>query len=113
MKIIITESQYDKAIDKYITYKLEPHKERFSNRYPDSTFWVKGGEVIASVDKERNLFWLNEEIWRSITKMLSLDGIETSHFIKKWLDKHYGMEELSPRIAIGMKTTVWDKIKFD
>lgn len=113
MKIIITEQQYNNAIDKFITFKLEPHEERFSKHYPYSIFWVKRGEVIASVDKKLNLFWLYEDIWRSITTMLSLDGIETSHFIKKWLDKHYGMEELSPRIAIGMKSTVWNKIKFD
>jgi hypothetical protein len=110
MKYIITESQHDRAIDRFITYQLEPYEVKEFKRYPTSTFWVKDGEVVASVDKERNLFWLHEEIWRSITSMFSLDGIETSHVIKKWLDKHYGVEELSPRIAIGMKTTIWKNI---
>lgn len=113
MKIILTESQHNKVIDKYITFKLEPHEVKYSEQKPNSIFWFKNGEVIANVDKRRNLFWLKEEIWRSITKLFSLDGIETSHFIKKWLDAHYGAEELSPRIAIGMKIRVWDKIKFD
>ena len=113
MKIILTESQLNDVIDKFITFKLEPHEVKYSKEKPNSVFWFKGGEVIACVDKKRNLFLLNEEIWRSITNLFSLDGIETSHFIKNWLDAHYGMEELSPRIAIGMKIRVWDKIKFD
>ena len=113
MKIIITESQYDKAIDKYMTYKLEPHEERFSKRYHDSIFWVKGGEVIAQINNKLDLFWLHEDIWRSISMMRPMSGLEIQHSIKKWLEEHYGITDLSPRIAIGYETRVWDKIKFE
>ena len=35
MKYIIKESQYNNAIDKFMTYLLEPHKEKRTKIYPE------------------------------------------------------------------------------
>jgi hypothetical protein len=57
MKYIIKESQYNNAIDKFISYQFEPHEEKRTREYPESIFWVKDGKVIAEI-KESNFFGL-------------------------------------------------------
>jgi len=85
---IITESQYNKSIDKFITYQFEPHEEKKNERLPKSLFWVKDGEAIAEID-DLNYFWIKYSIFKNILSMFSLDKDETSIVVKKWLEKHY------------------------
>jgi hypothetical protein len=101
MKYIITESQYNKAIDKYITYQLEPHEEKKVSRYPDSIFWIKDGEVIAEIRKSGD-FWLQFGIWNTISAMLSLEYNETKRVIKDWLEEHYKLGGLTP-VSVGLE----------
>ena len=95
MKYIITESQYNKAIDKFITYQFEPHEEKTSNKFPNSIFWVKNGEVIVEIQNSK-YFWVKLDIWVSISNMFSLEDYETKEVMKKWLEKHYKLGGLTP-----------------
>ena len=96
MKHNITKQKYNKVIDKFITYQLEPHEEKYSEEYPDSTFWVKDGEVIAEVDEKLNYFWVHHEIWYTISRMFSLEKDETQEVIRNWLEEHYKLGSLTP-----------------
>jgi len=98
MKYIITESQYSKSIDKFITYLLEPHEEIRTKKFPDSIFWVKDGEVVAEIENSE-YFWVSPRIWRSIMNMFSLEPFETQQVIKDWLEEHYKLGELTPTFA--------------
>jgi uncharacterized membrane protein len=93
MKVIITESQFNRAIDRYISYLLEPHEVKTSKKYPDSIFWVKNGEVIVEIENSE-YFWVRYEIWGSISQMFDFD--ETQSVIKVWLEQHYNLWELTP-----------------
>ena len=95
MKYIISESQYNKAIDKFITYQLEPHEKKTSKKYPNSIFWIKDGEVIAEIENSK-YFWVKLDIWNIISKMFSLEYHETQSVIKEWLEKHYELGGLTP-----------------
>jgi hypothetical protein len=95
MKYIITESQYNKSIDKFITYIFEPHEEKRTRKFPDSIFWVKDGEVIAEIEKPK-YFYVNYKIWDNISSMLSLEYSETQQVIKDWLEEHYKLGGLTP-----------------
>ncbi len=101
MKYIIKESQYNNAIDKFITYQLEPHEEIRTKKFPDSIFWVKDGEVITEIEKT-NFFWVSNQIWRSISLMFSLKHTETQQVVKDWLEEHYKLGSLKPR-PLGWK----------
>jgi hypothetical protein len=101
MKYIITESQYNNTIDKFITYQFEPHEEKKTKKYPESVFWVKDGEVIAEIGK-LEYFWVSNQIWRSISLMFSLKPFETQQVIKDWLEEHYKLGSLKPR-PLGWK----------
>ena len=105
MKVIITESQYNRAIDLFITYLLEPHEVRTIKKSPNSIFWVKGGEIIAEI-KKSEYFWLDYHIWIRISEMFGLDYEETQSVIKVWLEQHYNLGELTPQ-----PISAWHTIK--
>ena len=87
--------EYNKAIDQFITYLLEPHEERTLEGYPNSIFWIKGGEVIVEIEKSK-YFWLDYYIWIRISEMFGLDYDETQSVIKVWLEQHYNLGGLTP-----------------
>ena len=109
MKYIITESQYNNTIDKFITYIFEPHEEIRIKKYPDSIFWVKEGEVIAEILQSK-YFYVSYQIWRSISVMFSLENDETQQVIKEWLEEHYKLGELTPTFASLDIRTGWKNI---
>jgi hypothetical protein len=96
MKYIITESQYNKTIDKFISYQLEPHEEKSSKEKPKSKFWVKDGKVIAELNKKNNEFYLHFDIWHMISLMFSLENDETKEVMRQWLKEHYNLSRLTP-----------------
>jgi len=106
MKYTITENQYNKSIDKFITYYLEPHEEKRTEEHPKSVFWVKDGEVVAEI-KESAFFWVNHKIWRSILLMFSLKHTETREVIKDWLEEHYKLGGLSPLTLTDANPVSW------
>ena len=91
MKYLITESQIDLLVDKTLTLLLEPHEEK---EYPDSVFWIKNGKKIAVIVNE--FFFLKKEIGDLISETFFLKPDEIQAHIKKWLDKHYNLGELTP-----------------
>ena len=99
MKYVIKESQYNNAIDKFITYQFEPHEEKRTKKHPESIFWVKDGEVISEIEKS-DYFWINPQIWMNIMNMFSLEYDETQQVIKDWLEEHYKLGELTPVIDV-------------
>jgi uncharacterized membrane protein len=95
MKYIITESQYNSAIDKFISYQFEPHEEKTSKEYPESIFWTKNGRIIVEIENSE-YFWVINEIWTNISSMFSLEHEETQEVIKYWLEEHYNLGSLTP-----------------
>ena len=110
MKYLIKESQYNNAIDKFISHQFEPHKEKRTKKYPESIFWVKDGEVIAEI-KKSEYFWVLPQIWTNIMSMFSLEYDETHQVIKNWLEEHYGLGELTPVNNIAILFNSWKNIK--
>lgn len=88
MKYLITESQYNKAIDRFITYQFEPHKEFTMKNDVGSIFWIKDGEAVAEITSSGR-FWVRFDIWNFISNMFSLENSEVESVIRKWLEEHY------------------------
>ena len=97
MKYLITESQYNKAIDRFITHHLEPHEEKPLG-YGD-VMWLKNRKIVAETSTPLS-FYVTYDIWNSISSMFSLSFKETVSVIETWLEKHYpNMSGLIPNIA--------------
>ena len=90
MKVIITESQYNRAIDFYISHVLEPHEVRTSEDFPDSIFWIKNEEAIVRIE-DSEYFWLLNDIWKNISVTFNLDYKETQSVIRMWLEQHHNL----------------------
>ena len=95
MKYLIKESQYNNAINKFISHQFEPHKEKRTREYPESIFWIKDGEIIAEIEKSKD-FFVSPQIWKNIMSMFSLEYVETQQVIKEWLEEHYKLGGLKP-----------------
>jgi hypothetical protein len=108
MKVIITESQYNRAIDHFISYILEPHEERTSKNNLESIIWTKGGDFIGEIENSE-YFWLLDEIWDKISEMFDLDYDETQIAIKMWLEEHYNLGILTPSYLDGEHPSLFDE----
>ena len=101
MKYIITESQYNRAIDIFLNYLFEPHEVKTSPKYPDSIFWVKDGKIIAEIDKTPQYFWVDRDKWSTFSKFFSLEYSDVQRLIQSWLEEHYKLGELTPLAIMG------------
>ena len=96
MKYIITESQYNKMIDRFISSRFEGFDVKKTPKYPDSIFWDKDGVIIAEIENS-SFFIIKREIWNIISKMFSLSHEETKLALQNWLEKHYQLGKLLPQ----------------
>jgi len=87
---------YNKAIDQFISYCLEPHEVRTSEKYPDSIFWVKDGKIIVDIEESKD-FWLRNDIWEDISRMFNFNYDETQSTINIWLEQHHNLEGVTPK----------------
>ncbi len=106
MKVIITESQYNRAIDQFISYYLEPHEVRTSKKSPESIFWIKNGRVIVEIQNLTD-FWVTKYIWYNISKMFSLNYEDTKLVITTWLQKYYELGNLTPKSISPQLRFIW------
>ena len=87
MKYIITESQYNNAIDRFITYKFEPHKEVPSGY--KNIYWIKDdGEIVVNFDFHRKGVYISSTIWRDVSRMFSLDHNDVRDSFAEWFELH-------------------------
>ena len=96
MKVIISESQYNRLVDSFITFLIEPHEAKIIPKYPNSIYWVKDGEVIVEIANHK-YFWLHYRIWKQISDQFGLGYGDIQLVIKVWLEQHYGLGGLTPQ----------------
>ena len=96
MKVIITEVQYGRAIDFYISHLLEPHEVKTSEKYPNSIFWIKDGKIIVEIENLEDDFWLRSDLWTNISIMFNLEYSEIQSVIKEWLKQHHNLGKFIP-----------------
>ena len=109
MKVIISETQYNRLIDNFITYLIEPHDVKTHPKFPNSIYWVKDGEVIVEIENSR-LFWLHYRIWNQISDQFGFEHNETKSVIKTWLKQHYGFGNLIPEDAGVLVRYFWKDV---
>lgn len=98
MKYIITEMQYNRAVDGFLTYMFEPHEVKTTSLYPDNEYWLKDGEVVAAISP--HYFWVPSNVWQLFSKMFSLNtSEEKKRLISQWLLTHYGISDKKPMSA--------------
>jgi hypothetical protein len=98
MKYIITESQYNKAIDSFITKQFEGFEEVRIPRY-GLLLWVKDGKIIAeilNVGDRGDYFFVDRDIWNSIDDMFDIDNYKVIMLnVEHWLEKHHNISNVT------------------
>ena len=98
MKYIITESQYNKLIDKFITKQFEGFEEVRIPRY-GLLLWVKDGKIIAeilNVGDKGDYFFVDKDIFNSIEDMFGIDDYKEIRLnVEHWLEKHHNLSNLT------------------
>jgi hypothetical protein len=98
MKYIITESQYNKAIDKFISKQFEGFEEVRIPRY-GLVVWVKDGKIVAeilNIGDKGDYFLVDKDIFNSIEDMFGLNDFkEVKLTIEHWLENHHSLSKLT------------------
>jgi hypothetical protein len=94
MKYVITESQYNKLFDRYISREFDgAEKKTLSTKYQYSIFWIKDGNIVAEI-KNNEYFIIHKDIWKKIGELFALNHSELQFVFKHWLEKHHNLTEL-------------------
>jgi hypothetical protein len=90
MKYIITESQMDRAVIKWLNSEygdLEPFK---TEKYPDYIFFMKDGEVVFDYNKTNGYVDISyNKIWLFLKSFFGLEYKEIQDITKEWVEEHY------------------------
>jgi len=69
---------------------------KFDEKYPDSTFFMKDGNVIFQLFKSN--FWVDySAFWAIFEKEFSMEHVDIETFITTMMEKHLKMKGVTPR----------------
>jgi len=100
MKYLITESQLDKVIFKYLNYQdfvLHNNKKKYNNyiyllnNITDDVAQISiyGTNAFGEV---RNWVFVNDNLIKELTKFFPIDEMECLEIIKRWVSNVFSME---------------------
>lgn len=104
MKYLITENQRSNVIDKFITHLFDRYRKITPEEDPNMTWWVDDDDIIILELNEfapYNQFHVDDKVWTTIQRMLSLDYLDIKRHIGFWIRKHLGIEYCEPLIRFG------------
>ncbi len=98
MKYIITESQMDRAVIKWLNLEygdLEPFE---IEKNPYYIFFMKDGEVVFDYNKKNGYVGISyDNIWSFLSSFFGLEYKEIQDITKEWVEEHY---------KLGVTTTI-------
>ena len=90
MKIIITESQKDRAIIKWLNSEYGDLTLFESEEYLNHIFFMKDGKVIFDYNKKNGYVYISyDRIWSFMESFFGLKYEEIQDLTKKWVEEHY------------------------
>ena len=100
MKFLITESELNRFIVNYMNKMYHPDDLEIvhSEKYPESTFYKKDGEVVMEQDLKNRYFWFGYDIiWSYFIDDLGLKYQQVKEGLTIWLDETMNIRGLTPR----------------
>lgn len=100
MKYIITESQRDRTIDRFISNKMND-LDKMVSKDGHSFIWVNKFDKIRLELKSSNILLVYYRIWTAISRTFSLDDDKTKEVIKNWVEEHFKLTGINPQIKLA------------
>jgi len=91
MKYIITESQLDSAVIKWLNLEYGDLELFKTEIYPNHTFFMKNGEIVFDYNGNGQVGISYDHIWRFLSSFFGLEKEEIQDLTKQWVEKNYGL----------------------
>jgi hypothetical protein len=99
MKYIITENKLDNVALSWMNQNFSPHQlEIFeSEKYPNSVFFRKNGQVVMQQDKKSKFFWFDyDKIWSFFKSFFGMQYPQIQDVLNYWLEDTFKLEGYTP-----------------
>lgn len=94
MKVLITENQLEKLIEKYIA-KLFRNIHQHNNDEYGIIYWEnENDELILELNSDG--FYVNHDIWEEIKNVFNLSEAKTRKVIKQWVERNLNVGKVFP-----------------
>lgn len=110
MKYIITENKLNNVVLSWMNknFGLDQLEIVKSEKYPNSIFFKKNGEVVMEQDKKNKDFLFDyDEIWSFFESFFGMEYQEIQEFLSYWLEETLKLKGYTPRFAIRSITSSW------
>jgi hypothetical protein len=94
MKYLITESQRNNTVDKYITYALGKLTKAKVSLHSDAEVWIDEDNQIILNTLLGSLYYVSTEKFDDIKDFFSLTEKEVQDAMELWLEKHLGLRNV-------------------
>ena len=75
-----------------------------SERYPDSIFYKKDGEVIMEYEKKNDVFWFHyNKIWEIFGERFGIEPDDIEVFTRSMLQEHFKIKVNETTVMVGGK----------
>jgi len=92
MKIIITESQKEKAAFYWLTKHYSDVVPYSSDYYPRNIFFIKDGEVVFEFFLPNNILDIKaDEIWSPLETLFNLSYFDVQWVTTQWINKTFNI----------------------
>ena len=110
MKYIITESKLEKTAIHYLNEMYGDLKENRTDKWPDSTFFIKDKKVYMERDLINNDLWVDYySIWDDLETVFSFENSKIKDIITKWVDETYNIKGVKPDVSWHHPLNWWRK----
>ena len=99
MKYIITENKLNNVALSWMNqnFGLDQLEIVTSEKFPNSVFFRKNGQVVMQQDKKSKYFWFdNDEIWSFFKSFFGMQHQEIREVLRYWLEDTLKLEGYTP-----------------
>jgi hypothetical protein len=108
MKYIITESQKDRAIIKWLNSEYGDLTPIETEKHPNYIFFIKDGEVVFDYNKKIGYVTISyDKIWSILESFLELEYDEIQDLTKEWVVEHFKLRVRRICNSLGFYNDGW------
>ena len=113
MKFIIAENKIQKVAFKFMNSLFSPDQLEIvtSEKYPNSIFFRKNGNVVMEQDKiSKNFYFDYDEIWSFFESLFSMKYRQIQDVMRYWLEETLKLEGYTPGTYFGIIVSSWRRL---
>jgi len=105
MKYIITENKLNNVALSWMNknFGLDQLEIVESEKYPNSIFYKKNGEVVMRQDKKSKFFWFDyDKIWSFFKSFFGVQDQQIQYVLNYWLEETLKLEGYTPFLYFSL-----------